>query len=81
MASTAAFSKPARPTSEAKVTMLNLELSAAEQAVLREVLETAVSELGTEISATDAKEYRDDLKARREVLQRVIATLGGEAGS
>jgi hypothetical protein len=61
--------------------MLNLELSAAEQAVLREVLETAVSELGTEISATDAKEYRDDLKARREVLQRVIAALGGEAGS
>jgi hypothetical protein len=60
--------------------MLNLELSAAEQAVLREVLETAVSELGTEISATDAKEYRDDLKARREVLQRVIAALGGEAG-
>jgi hypothetical protein len=61
--------------------MLNLELSAAEQAVLREVLETAVSELGTEISATDAKEYRDDLKARREMLQRVIAALGGEAGS
>ena len=61
--------------------MLNLDLSAAEQAVLREVLETAVSELGTEISATDAKEYRDDLKARREVLQRVIAALGGQPNS
>ena len=61
--------------------MLNLDLSAAEQAVLREVLETAVSELGTEISATDAKEYRDDLKARREVLQRVVAALDGQSNS
>jgi hypothetical protein len=57
--------------------MLNLELSASEQAILREVLETAVSELSTEISGTDAKDFRDDLKDRREVLQKVIAALGG----
>jgi hypothetical protein len=61
--------------------MLNLDLSASEQAVLREVLEDAVSELGTEISATDAKEYRDDLKDRREVLQKVLAALGGGSNS
>lgn len=57
--------------------MLTLDLSASEQAVLREVLENAVSDLGMEISATDSKDYRDDLKARREVLHKVIAALGG----
>ena len=61
--------------------MLNLDLSASEQAIVREVLETALSELSTEISGTDAKEYRDDLKDRREVLQKVIAALGGESRS
>jgi hypothetical protein len=55
--------------------MLTIDLSSAEQAILREVLEDAVSELGTEISGTDAKDYRDDLKDRREVLQKVIAAL------
>lgn len=57
--------------------MVTLDLSASEQAVLRQVLETAVSDLGTEISGTDAKDYRDDLKARREVLYKVIGALGG----
>jgi hypothetical protein len=57
--------------------MLTLDLSASEQAILREVLETAVSEMGTEIAGTDSKDFRDDLKDRREVLQKVIGALGG----
>jgi hypothetical protein len=57
--------------------MLSLDLSPAEQAVLRQVLEDAASEMGTEISGTDSKDYRDDLKERRAVLQKVIAALGG----
>ena len=57
--------------------MLTLDLSASEQAILRDVLENAVSELGMEIGATDSKDFRDDLKDRREVLQKVIAALGG----
>lgn len=61
--------------------MLNIDLSPSEQALLREVLETAVSELSTEISGTDAKDYRDDLKERREVLHKVIAALGGATTS
>jgi hypothetical protein len=60
------------------VPMLNIDLSPPEQAILRDVLQNAVSELGTEISGTDAKDYRDSLKARREVLQKLIAALGGE---
>lgn len=61
--------------------MLNLDLSVSEQAILRDVLADALSELSTEISGTDAKDYRDDLKDRREVLQKVIAALGGEPRS
>jgi hypothetical protein len=61
--------------------MLNIDLSPSEQALLREVLETAVSELCTEISGTDAKDYRDDLKERREVLHKVIVALGGATTS
>ena len=61
--------------------MLNLDLSPSEQAILRGVLADALSELSTEISGTDAKDYRDDLKERREVLQKVIAALGGEPRS
>lgn len=61
--------------------MLNLSLSDSEQAILRDVLETAVSEMGTEISGTDSKDFRDDLKDRREVLQKVIAALGGGHGT
>ncbi len=57
--------------------MPNLDLSASEAAILREVLETAVSEMGTEISGTDSKDFRDDLKERREILQKVIAALDG----
>jgi hypothetical protein len=57
--------------------MPNFDLSDSELAILRDVLENAEAEMGTEISGTDAKDYRDDLKERREVLQKVIAMLGG----
>ncbi|HEU4882191.1 MAG TPA: hypothetical protein VFT45_08100 [Longimicrobium sp.] len=61
--------------------MPNLNLSDSELAILRDVLENAEAEMGTEISGTDAKDYRDDLKERREVLQKVIAMLGGGHGA
>lgn len=61
--------------------MLTLHLSNAEQAVLRDVLENALSELSVEISGTDTKEYRDDLKDRREMLQTLLAALDGGTGS
>lgn len=57
--------------------MLTLDLSDSERAVLRDVLADALSELSTEISGTDDKDFRDDLKDRREVLQKVIAVLDG----
>lgn len=58
--------------------MVNLDLSASEQVVLREVLESAISELGMEISGTDSQDYREGLKERKQVLQKVVEALGGE---
>jgi hypothetical protein len=52
--------------------MLHLHLSPAEKAVPREVLETAVSGLSTEISGTAAKDFPGDFKARREVPHKPI---------
>jgi hypothetical protein len=61
--------------------MMTLDLSDSEQAILREVLEEAVSEMGTEISGTDSRDFREDLKDRREVVLKVIAALGGGHGT
>ena len=54
----------------------NLELEPDELDVVREVLTSAISDLSPEIADTDNFEYREGLKARREVLQRVVARLG-----
>ena len=55
--------------------MPTLDLSPAEISVLRDVLEGALSDLGTEIAGTDSHDYREGLKERREVLRRIAATV------
>jgi hypothetical protein len=52
-----------------------LELDAKEAVTLKETLESAVSELGYEIANTDAKDFRDQLKQKRDVLQRLVGQL------
>jgi len=54
----------------------NVELEPAELDVIREVLTSAISDLSPEIADTDNFEYREALKARREVLRGVVARLG-----
>ena len=54
----------------------NLELEPDELDVVREVLASAIRELSPEIAGTDNYEYREALKARREVLRGVAARLG-----
>ena len=58
-----------------KVSMPTLDLSPAEISVLRDVLEGALSDLGTEIAGTDSHDYREGLKERREVLRRIAAAV------
>jgi len=57
--------------------MIQLDISDEEAGTLREVLESAVSDLGYEIGNTDAKDYRDGLKAKQALLRRVLEQLPG----
>ena len=60
---------------------MQLNLSAAEATVLREVLTTHLASLRVEIGRSDHREYRDMLRQRDEVLERIVAQLssGGES--
>ena len=55
--------------------MIHLDLDFRGTEILVSVLEGALSDLSFEISSTDTKDYRDMLKERRAVLQRVVETL------
>lgn len=55
--------------------MLSIELSPAEAAVLRDVLDGVISDLGMEIAGTDSHDFRESLKERREVLRRIAGAL------
>ena len=56
--------------------MITIELSEAESEVLRQILEVDLSDLRMEIADTDSFNFRDDLKGRKEVLQKVLDSLG-----
>ena len=57
--------------------MVELELSAEEVTTLREVLDSAHSDLGYEINNTDSHDYRAKLRSKQALLGRVLAQLGG----
>jgi hypothetical protein len=59
-------------------TVIQFELSDEERAVLVEILQTVYSDLRMEIANTDRKDFRDMLKARKEVVAKVLAALGVE---
>lgn len=55
--------------------MLELELTATEEIILRDMLASEISDLREEISHTDSMEFREGLKERRRVLQKVLDAL------
>jgi hypothetical protein len=55
--------------------MIHLDLDIADTKMLSEILACDLSELGSEISHTDAKDYRDRLKVQRAFLRRLVAQL------
>jgi hypothetical protein len=57
--------------------MIQLDLSDEEVQVLKEVLETAHSDLRMQIADTDRKDFRDMLKARKAVIAKVLDGLQG----
>ena len=56
--------------------MIHLELKDDEAALLKETLDSALKNLSYEIADTDTSDFRDQLKARREVLARISEALG-----
>lgn len=55
--------------------MVRLELAPEQATVLEEVLDSLLSDLRMEISATDLKPFRDSLKHRAEMLGAIRAML------
>ncbi len=54
---------------------MQLNLSATEASVLLEVLTSHLAALRVEIGRSDHREYRDMLRQRDEVLERIVAQL------
>lgn len=55
--------------------MVSVTLEDAEARILRETLESFLSDLRMEIANTDSMDFRDHLKERREVLRKVADLL------
>jgi hypothetical protein len=55
---------------------MQLNLNSTEATVLREVLTTHLAALRVEIGHTDHREFREMLRQRDEVLERIVAQLG-----
>jgi hypothetical protein len=56
--------------------MPTIELTAAEANLLKEILETDLSDLRMEIAGTDLKSFRDKLKEKEVVITQLIERLG-----
>ena len=55
--------------------MTTLNLDEQESSVLKETLERILADLSYEIANTDAHDYKEQLKTRRSILQKVHDTL------
>ena len=55
--------------------MISLKLNGTEGKVLAEILDSSLNSLGNEISHTDSRDYRDLLKERREILEKLRKKL------
>ena len=61
--------------------MIQIELSEAEAAALREVLRSYLSDLHTEIAHTDTYDYRERLKERQALLKALQQRLPNTSGA
>jgi hypothetical protein len=57
--------------------MPEIDLTPEERLVLTDILKRALEDLHTEISHTDSGDYRDALRARRGVVEKVLESIGG----
>jgi predicted XRE-type DNA-binding protein len=55
--------------------MITLTLSLTETQALMGILEEAIEDLRSEIVDTDSQEYKDMLKARKEIFKKILQSL------
>lgn len=55
--------------------MTQIDFNPGEKKLMEEILEIAISDLGTEISHTDIHEYKEGLKKRKENLLRCLEKM------
>ena len=55
--------------------MIHLDLDATERSILMETLESYLSDLSFEIADTDRMEFREELKAKRDVLNKILEVV------
>jgi len=60
---------------------MQLELDQQERTLLLQLVDAALHEIGTEIRRTRTYDYKDDLKERRRLLQRLRGRLADEVVS
>jgi hypothetical protein len=56
--------------------MISLDLTPVECEILADVLDNYLSDLRMEIAATDSMDFRDKLKNRKSVVEKVLGWLG-----
>jgi len=56
---------------------MHLELAVDEAEVLREVLDITLHDLSYEIASADLPSYREMLRNRRRILEKVLDAVGG----
>jgi hypothetical protein len=64
-----------RKISVKEVAMLQITLSEEEKLTLRDLLQCCLAELRVEILHTDDMDFKDMLKDRRKVLEKILAEL------
>ena len=57
-----------------------IELAESETTALRDVIQNTLSELHSEISHTDDRDFKGALRKRQELLQSVLDKLGAAVG-
>ncbi|HEY0592285.1 MAG TPA: hypothetical protein VGF40_10995 [Thermoanaerobaculia bacterium] len=55
--------------------MIDVTLTIEEREILGQVLDRTIGELTREIVSTDRRAFRDDLKVRRDLVERLYAAL------
>jgi hypothetical protein len=55
--------------------MTPLDLSSEEQTTLIRILNEYISDLGMEIADTDNKDFREELKKRKEMVRTILGKL------